>query len=186
MRRAGRVLKKGGVRRVILPAGFCRWELLERFGLQGIDPAPLLRARVSELAVEALRGRNEDPAKAVVALSGGRADGEMFRCAAALCTQVRRVVVDAEEGEGLALRLREEFGLPVLPPEHPAQLELRFRPHSGRREPRLELFGSAPWLDGLKLTAPGLAREDQQALDVLTLLWERGKLLHSGIKIHRN
>ena len=186
MRRAGNALKKGGVRRTVLPAGFGRWELLERFGLRGIDPAPLLRARAPELAVEALQGRGADPAKAVVALSGERADGEMFRCAAAVCTRVRRVVVDAEGGEELALRLRREFGLPVLPREHPAQLELRFRPCGGRREPNLELFGSAPWLDGLRLTVPELRKEDREALDVLTLLWERGRLPADGIKIHRN
>ena len=124
---------------------------------------------------------------ATVALSGQRVDGEMLRCATALCARVRRVVVDADGGERLALRLREEFGLPVLPMEHPAQLELCFSPgKTGHRAPRLELFGRKPELDGLKLVAPGLAQEDRCALDVMTLLWERGKMPDGGIKINRN
>ena len=187
LRRAGRVLKRGGVLRTLLPAGVEQWGLLERLGLQGVDPGPLLRATAPELTLEALRGRDVDPEKATVALSGGRADGEMFRCAAALCPRVRRIVVAAPGGEGLSRRLREEFGVPILPPEHPAQLELRLRPPQRERgEPRLELYGPNPALEGLKLTAPKLAAEDREALDVLTLLWERGKLPLDGIKINRN
>lgn len=187
LRRAGRRLRKGGVVRTLLPAGFQNWELLESLGLRAIDPAPLLRASAPELVAEALRGRDIEPGKATVSLSGGRVDGEMFRCAAAVCLHVRRVVVAAPGGEGLARRLREEFGIPVLPPEHPAQLELRFQPpHRERGEPCLELYGPEPVLDGLKLTAPELAPEDREALDVMTLLWERGKLPDGGIKIHRN
>ena len=111
----------------------------------------------------------------------------MFRCAAQLCRRVPRLVVAAPGGEGLARRLREEFGIPVLPPEHPAQLNLRFHPAGRERgEPGIELFGSAPQLDGLKLWAPGLEGEDREALDVLTLLWERGKMPDGGIKINRN
>ena len=186
LRRAGRQLRRGGVLRTILPAGFEDEALLVRFGLRRIDPAPLLRFSAPDLAVEALRGRNTDPARAAVALAGGGI-GEMFRCAAALCPRVRRIVVDAPGGEELALCLREQFGIPVLPPEHPAELELRFSPPKRERgEPCLELFGHCPALDGLKLTAPALREEDRGALDVLTLLWERGKLDRSGIKIHRN
>ena len=187
LRKAGRLLRKGGAVRTLLPSDFSSWDLLEWLGLKEIDPAPLLRAHAPELAVEALRRREIDPALATVALSGGRAEGEMFRCAARLCPRVRRLVVAAPGGEGLASRLREEFGIPVLPPEHPAQLELCFCPgKDGREEPRLELYGRSPGLDGLKLTAPGLEGEDRERLDVLTLLWERGKLAHGGVKINRN
>ena len=187
VRRAGRTMKKAGVVRTLLPTEFGEWALLEKLGLKGIDPAPLLRANAPMLAVEALRGRDTDPKQAAVVLSGGRADGEMFRCAAVLCSRVRRIVVDADGGEVLARRLREEFGIPVLPREHPAQLELRFSAAGTKREePRLELFGPRPELDGLKLVAPGLTEGDREALDVLTVLWERGKLPLNGIKIHRN
>ena len=187
LRRAGKGLRRGGVERTLLPEAFEGWELLRELGLKDVDPSPLLRAAAPELTLESLRQRDVDPGTATVALSGQRADGAMLRCAAALCVRVRRVVVNADGGEGLARYLREEFGVPVLPPEHPAQLELCFCPGKVRRRaPRLELFGRKPELDGLKLVAPGLAREDQQALDVMTLLWERGKLPHNGIKINRN
>ena len=187
LRRAGRRLCRGGVLRTLLPEAFEGWELLRELGLKGVDPSPLLRAAAPELTLEALQQRDLDPKAATVALSGQRVDGEMLRCATALCARVRRVVVDADGGERLALRLREEFGLPVLPMEHPAQLELCFSPgKTGHRAPRLELFGRKPDLDGLKLVAPGLAQEDRCALDVMTLLWERGKLPYNGIKINRN
>ena len=187
LRRAGKGLRRGGVERTLLPEDFANWELLQELGLKGIDPSPLLRAAAPELALEALRQRDVDPRRATVALAGGRTDGGIFRCAAALCSKVRRIVVDVPGGERLALRLREEFGIPVLPPEHPAQLALCFQPEKTRREvPKLELFGRKPDLDGLKLVAPGLAQEDRCALDVLTFLWEWGKLPRNGIKIHGN
>ena len=183
--RAGRTLKRGGVARTILPPDFSRWELLRKLGLRGVEPAPLLRACAPALTERALRERDVDPRKATVTLFGTRADGEMLRCAAGLCARVRRLVVDAPGGEKLALRLREEFGLPVLPPEHPAQLELRFQPREGTGN-CLELFGRNPALEGLHLAVPELAREDQTALDVLCVLWERGLLDPERIKIHRN
>ena len=185
--RAGRNLRRGGVVRTLLPKGFSQWELLERMGLRRVELGAFLQAQSPGLAVEALHGRDTDPRRATVALSGTRADEAMCRAALGLCPRVRRLVVDVPGGERLAHRLREEFGIPVLPAEHPAQLELRFQ-HGGRRqeEPFLELYGYTPHLDGLCLSVPELREEDREALDVLSVLWERGRLEPSRIKIHRN
>ena len=185
--RAGRNLRRGGVIRTLLPKEFSQWELLEKMGLRRIDPGAFLKAQSPELAVEALYGRDTDPRRATVALSGTRADEGVCRAALKLCPKVRRLVVDVPGGERLAHRLREEFGIPVLPSDHPAQLELRFQP-GGRRqeEPFLELYGCTPRLDGLCLSVPDLREEEREALDVLSVLWERGRLEPARIKIHRN
>lgn len=187
LRRAGKTLRRGGVIRTLLPQTFSQWGMLEKLGLRSVVPDAFLRAQAPRLAEEALRGRDVDPKRATVALSGQRADGAMLRSAMELCTKVRRLVITAPEGERLAKRLREEFGLPVLPADHPAQLELRFQ-SGGRKqgEPYLELFGRTPALDSLRLSAPTLEEKDREALDVLSVLWECGKLDGDRIKIHRN
>jgi len=90
---------------------------------------------------------------------------------------VRRIVIAAPGGERLANRLREEFGVPVLPPGGEVQLELRF--HPGTRagaSPGLELYGRDPALDGLHLVYERLGEEDREDICLLCALWERGKL----------
>ena len=43
LRRGGKRLAQGGVRRVLVPWGFDQWPVLERWGLSGVDPVPFLR-----------------------------------------------------------------------------------------------------------------------------------------------
>lgn len=181
--RAGRTLYRGGTARVLLPRTFDRWELLERFSLRAVDPAPFLRAQAVKLALGALKRRDVDPVRATVALSGTRTDGELERTALELCSRVRRIVIAAPGGERLANRLREEFGVPVLPPGEQAQLDLRF--HPGTRSgggPGLELYGRAPELGGLRPAYEGLAEEEREDLCLMCALWERGKLDPEGLK----
>ena len=175
--RAGRTLCRNGAVRVLLPRGFDRWALLKRFSLRAVDPAPFLRAQAVKLALGALERREVDPIRATVALSGTRTDSEMTRAAVELCGRVRRIVIAAPGGERLANRLREEFGVPVLPPGGEVQLELRF--HPGTRagaSPGLELYGRDPALDGLHLVYERLGEEDREDICLLCALWERGKL----------
>lgn len=181
--RAGRLLCRNGAARVLLPPGFDRLELLEKFSLRPVDPAPFLRAQAPELALAGLRRRDLDPERATVALTGSRTDGEMARAAARLCRKVRRLVIAAPGGEGLARRLREDFGIPVLPPDQPAQMELCFHPgvRSGGA-PALELYGAQPELDGGRLTYPALEEGERDDLPLLCALWERGKLDVEGLK----
>lgn len=176
--RAGRGLRLGGAVRVLVPAGFSGWPVLERFGLRPVDPAAFVRAQSVPLALEALERQGVAPDRATVALRGQRADREMLRTAAQLCPKVRRLVVDAPQGGGeLAKWLRREFGVPILPREEPGEAALVFQPGPVPRETAcLELYGPRPSLAGLTLTAPALAEEDRADLPLLAALWEGGRL----------
>ena len=91
-----------------------------------VDPIPLVRVQGAPLAMESLRRRGVDPSRATVALRGERADRDMGRAAALLCPKVRRLVVSAPRGgPELALWLRREFGVPILPPEEAGVLMVR-------------------------------------------------------------
>lgn len=185
LRRAGRTLRRGGVLRTLVPADFDRWPVWERYGLLPVDPSPLVRSQGGPLALEALRRQGIRPERATVALRGLRADRDMTLAAACLCTQVRHLVVTAPRGGWeLALWLRREFGVPVLPQNEEAQVALRFAPDSFvREELALELYGLHPDLAGLNLTVPDLEEEDRSDLPLLTALWEGGRLDKRDLKI---
>jgi hypothetical protein len=109
----------------------------------------------------------------------------MLRVAQALCPQVRRLVIAAPQGgEELALRLRQEFGIPVLPPEEGGTVALCFGPDCPHpEEVTLSLYGMEPELGGLTLTVPELEQEDTNDLNLLAALWEGGKLEDRDLKI---
>lgn len=185
VRRAARALCRGGVRRVLTPRDFAWWPLLEKFGLRPVEPGYFVRAQSVPLALAVLERRGTPPDRATVALRGVRADRDMERTAAALCSRVRRLVIDAPRGgEELALWLCREFGVPVLPGGERGQIALSFQ--EGRPVPEetsLELWGARPALAGLTLSAPGLEEEDREDLPLLAALWEGGKLGPKDIKI---
>lgn len=185
LRRAARGLRRGGALRVLAPAEFDCWPLLEEFGLRPVEPELFVCALSAPLALEALERRGLAPDRATVALRGVRAGREMLRTAAELCPRVRRLVIDAPQGGGeLAAWLRREFGVPVLPEGEAGQVALGFHPEARRREETcLELYGLKPDLAGLTLTAPGLAEADRRDLSLLTALWEGGRLDREDIKI---
>lgn len=178
LRRAARALRKGRARRVLVPRGFSWWPLLEGAGLRPVDPEPFVQAQAVPLALGALERQGLAPDRATVALRGVRADRALVRTAEALCPQVRGLVIDAPRGgTELALRLRREFGIPVLPAEETGQVALAFQPGClWREETCLELWGPSPSLDGLVLSAPDLAEEDRTDLPLLAALWEAGLL----------
>ena len=185
LRRAGKELRRGGVLRVLVPGDFDRWPDLAALGLRPVEVEPFVRAQSAPLALELLDRRDVPPDRATVALRGLRADRDMALTAAALCRQVRRLVVDAPRGgEELAGWLRREFGVPILPPGEGCHAALRFHPDCPRREETaLELYGPRPRLAGLRLSAPGLAEGDREDLPLLSALWEGGKLGPGDIKI---
>ena len=115
----------------------------------------------------------------------------MLRAALALCPRVRRLTISAPRGgERLAAWLRQEYGLPILPADAPAQAVLLLQPGAEPDAadgsalcPALTLFGPAPDLAGLRLAAPDLAQEDREALPLLSALWEGGRLGPEQLKI---
>ena len=185
LRRAGKGIRRAGGLRVLTPVGFDRWDLLSPLGLKPVDPAPLLRVWSLRLTVAALERQGLTPDRAVVALRGLRADGEMARVAVRLCPRVRYLVIRAPRGgEELARWLRREFGIPVLPPGETSQVDLCFQPDGGRAAGlELELYGGSPNLSGLVLRAPELAEGHQTDLSLLTALWEGGKVDENTLKI---
>lgn len=185
LRGAGKRLRMGGVFRVLTPPDFDRWPLLERFGLRRVDPESFLRAQSAPLALTALERRGLAPDRAAVALRGLRADRDFLRTAEELCPKVRGLIIDAPRGgRELALRLRREYGVPILPPGETGQAALVFQAGCPRREEAsLELFGPRPRLDGLTLTVPSLEERDRKDLSLLAALWEGGRLRPEDIKI---
>ena len=188
LKRAGRSLCAGGAVRALVPAGFDRWPLLLKLGLRPVDPGAFLRAQAAPLAASLLERQGLAPDRATVALRGRRADGEMLRAALALCPRVRRLTISAPQGgEELAAWLRREYGLPILPADAPAQAALLLQPGTEPGDagpcPALTLFGPAPDLAGLRLSAPDLAPTDREDLPLLSALWEGGRLGPEQLKI---
>lgn len=188
LKRAGRSLCAGGAVRALVPAGFDRWPLLLKLGLRPVDPGAFLRAQAAPLAASLLERQGLAPDRATVALRGRRADGEMLRAALALCPRVRRLTISAPQGgEELAAWLRREYGLPILPADAPAQAALLLQPGTEPEDanpcPALTLFGPAPDLAGLRLSAPDLAPTDREDLPLLSALWEGGRLGPEQLKI---
>lgn len=191
LKRAGRSLYSGGVVRALVPPGFDRWPLLLALGLRPMDPGPFLRAHAAPLTASLLERQGLAPDRATVALRGQRADGAMLRAALALCPRVRRLTISAPRGgERLAAWLRQEYGLPILPADAPAQAALLLQPGAEPDAadgsalcPALTLFGPAPDLAGLRLAAPDLAQEDREDLPLLSALWEGGRLGPEQLKI---
>lgn len=184
LRRAARGMSRRGVRRVLTPAEFDNWELLQPWQLAPVSPEPLVRFKAGEVALAALERIDTAPDRAAVALRAGRADRDMVRAACALCPRVRNLIIDAPRGgRELADWLRREFGMPVLPPEEEGTLALRFEAGEERGEHTLCLYGLRPDLKGLSLCAPMLAEEERQDLALLNLLWERGRLRGEAVKI---
>ena len=188
LKRAGRSLCAGGAVRALVPAGFDRWPLLLKLGLRPVDPGAFLRAQAAPLAASLLERQGLAPDRATVALRGHRADGEMLRAALALCPRVRRLTISAPRGgEQLAAWLRREYGLPILPADAPAQAALLLQPGTEPGDagpcPALTLFGPAPDLAGLRLSAPDLAPTDREDLPLLSALWEGGRLAPERLKI---
>lgn len=176
LRRGGKRLAQGGVRRVLVPQGFDQWPVLERWGLSGIDPVPFLRFYAPQIVLAALKRRGIHPQKAAVALRGRKVDRDMARAAQLLCPLVRQVAISAPQGgEELSLWLRREYGLPVQPDGAEMSLAVYFD-GEGAGEEDLLLWGAAPQLGEVIPQAQGLVPGDRQDLYLLSALWETGKI----------
>ena len=185
LRRAARGLRRGGVLRVLTPPDFDSWPALAGCGLRPVETERFVRAQSVSLALAALQRQGLVPGRSTVALRGLRADRDMARTAAALCPLVRGLVIDAPRGGGeLALWLRREFGVPILPEGERGHAALAFQEGCPiPEEDPLELWGPRPRLAGLRLSAPELKETDRERLPLLAALWEGGKLAPKDIKI---
>lgn len=169
--RAARELASRRVARVLTPPDFALWPLLLKGGLRPVDAAGLRRALAVPWVLEALRARGLPPERAAVCLSGTRVSPELTQTAWGLCPLVRRLIVDAPEGERLATRLRRQFGLPVLPP--------------GAVRPDLTLcFREGVLLEGASFSLTGEPLpEDCERMALLAALWECGCIRTEDIRI---
>ncbi len=177
--KAARLLVKQGVRRVLTPQDFPRWDILRQRGLVGVDPAPLCTMLAAPLAIAALERRGIVPHRAVVALRGSRVSRPFFQAAAALAPAVRGIVITSPNGgEALSAHLRREYGVPILEEGAGAEIDLTvaFSPLADEVQAAITLYGK-PELQGVKVLPK--AGDWPDRFEVLTLaaaLWEAGAL----------
>lgn len=178
LRRAGRLLAKAGVRQVLTPAEFDRWETLERYGLRRVDPVPFLRAHGAELAVAALRRAGKRPERCAVALRAERVDRDVVRAAEVLCGQVRDVCISVPRGgESLRGSLRWEFGAAVRPDWEGVAAAVRFDPGTWEQaELLVDLFPPGPDPQYVWVRLKEGEWGETERFSLIAALWERGKV----------
>lgn len=184
VRAASRRLARQGVRRVLAPPEFARWDLLREGGLGPVDPLPFLRHYAGDMVLTLLRREGIQAHRSAVALRGRRVDRDLARTAEFLCPRVRELAVSAPEGgEALSAWLRLEYGVPVCPDGPGMAAAVRFDNQAPQWEGReLSLFGETPQLAGVRPRAAGLEEGDQEDLPLLAALWETGRLEAWGLE----
>ena len=168
LRRAARALRKRGVKRVLVPAGFAEWDTLESTGL-----APAV-------ALAALTGAHIRPEGATVVLRGERVTRAMRMSALKLCPEVKNLLIAAPVGgAGLQAELRREYGVPALEdaPGRAPDLAIHFAPSAGGSARIVDLSGNSPRMDHFSFALREQALpEDCEGLPLLAALWETGRL----------
>ena len=188
--KGAKLLARAGARRVLTAADFQNWNILERHGLEPVDPGPFCQAHAASLALSALEGLGVPPERGTVSLWAPRSSPALLRAAEALCPRVRLLTVDVPgEREALAAWLWREFGAAVLSPEAAptADAALWFADGGGAGRAVLRLYGPAPDLAGLAFTPPsGVAASGLDPLPAMALLWEAGRLDGEKIAVSSN
>lgn len=179
--RAGRWLERQGVRRVLVPKSFDKWDVITRRGLAGVDPLPLYRTMAERFVLVELERRGVEAHRACVVLRGERIDADLARTARLLCPRVRSVVIQVEwGGDRLARELYWEFGA-VAAKSEVGDVEVRFG--GERQEGELVLCGQ-PELLGLELEVAGLTLpEELEPLPLLACLWQTGRLKMEKLRV---
>lgn len=181
--RAGRLLRKRGVRRILPLREFAWGDRLSACGLAPVDPLPLYQTMAPELVMALLARRGVSPRAACVLLRGQWAQGPLAQAAIALCPTVRRVRLDVSGGgDRLERELYARFGAACDPGEGVPDVCVRF--DGPAEEGTLCLSPGGIDLCGLRLAAP--APDMPQALKrdcVLTALWQAGALSTDGIAV---
>ena len=173
---------KERVKRVLLPERFPYTQRLS--WLQPVSTVTFYRAVADVLVIKLLERKGISPPQSRVALSAPRACPELLHTARSLCRSVREIRIDipGEEGERVAQELQRQFGVPVVPPDVPADVTLSFGGETGD----LQLWEEKANLSGLRLRAHGMDIPDEVEQQVLALLWERGRLKRDELWVEDN
>lgn len=180
--RCARVLRKNGVRRVLVSNSVpFDGEALRPWGVEPVSEVPLLRRCGSLLALSALEHLRIPPEKGTVALRGKSLSTDLCRTAHVLCPRVRQLVLSfASDKEPLARQLHDKYGMSVLWEENGVCGDVSLQFEAGARSKcplELKLYAPKPDLCGAALTAPGLPLwADVPDLMQLAALWECGAL----------
>ena len=180
--RAGRLLARQRVRRVLVPDGFDSWRELDRWGLCPVDPLPLYRAMADRMVLAELARSGVENERACVALRGDYVDADLERTARLLCPKVRTLIIQAAwGGERLTLELYRTFGAAPRR-EVPPDAAVRF---SGAGQPEELVLCGRPNLLGLEPEAAGAALpEGAEPIPLLTALWQAGRLSLEEIRLN--
>ena len=184
LQKAGRLLGRSGVRRVLVPEGFEGWAALEKQGLRRVEPVGFLRAQAAPLTLAALRRREREPERCAVALRSVRADRDVVNAAQELCLQVKDVCISVVRGgEELSEHLRWEYGAAVCPDHPTVAAAVRFDARTGRQgEMVLDLFAPKADLCGGGIALSGINGAETELLPLLAALWEAGKVRKSDLE----
>lgn len=182
LRQGGRLLLRHGIRRVVTAPGLASRETLEALGLALVDPLPLCLSKAGDMVRFLLR---EVPLRERrVALRGEAVSGPAWELAHALCPETGGLLLDFDRGgEDLARSLRSGYGAAPLPfGQALPQVTVEFSPRGSPSGRTLRLWGS-PDLAGLTLVPPGPLPPDLEALPLLALLWEAGRIRKEKIPV---
>ena len=112
---AGKRLRKLGVTRAVLPAGFPYGQELARCGLRPVSTLPLRRILAADWVRWVLEEKGQSPAGARVAVCAAQLTGEVVRTVTELSLRHRYVLLDLPYGgEELCRQLRREYGVSLL------------------------------------------------------------------------
>ena len=176
-------LRRQGVRRAVLAPGLGEKALLTQFGLQSVDPLPLCRALGAQLALARLE--RVPLRERRVALRGERADSVALALAQTLCPQTGALVLDFDRGrEDLSDYLHRRYGAaPLTLGNAPfPQVTLELGPRENTLSGTLKLWGE-PDLGGMELWCDLPIPADLPRLEVMTLLWEAGRMPLSAFQV---
>ena len=178
LKQTGRLFSRRGCRRVLVPKGFDRWDILGRYGLRRVEPTAFLRAHTAKLILAALAREGMRAERCAVALRSDQVQRELVLAAEELCPRVRDICISAPMGgDNLCQRLRWEYGIAVRPDWD--QVEGAVRLHAETAAGGgvvLRLFSSELDLGGVSVTASEISGEETEYLPLLAALWESGRL----------
>ena len=161
LKQAGRWFSRSGIRRVLVPDGFERWNILQRYGIAPVEPLPFLKAHAAKLAIAALERQGIRKEKSSVALRGIEVEREMAAAAEELCPVIKDLCISVYRGgKELRNRLRMEYGIAVLPDSDCMDAVVRFHSETadgGRIV--LNLFSERLDLCGISVTVNGIEPE---------------------------